>query len=311
MAIETATTPQLFAECIPHRGMSKRIGDSIITTVLSENPLNPLSRFSREKRRDGWGKFIPWLFPASFSEGEKPKGLIKAEELVKDGYGLVIASRHFSSRDFLMLTAFVRQKSELTQNREIYVPLAFHQYTPGAIRLLKYHGVTPRPIVTEDTVAKHKNFDSDGNERKSGEGTTNFMRRATIILNEGGVVFLAPSAKRTLLHEPWEGRPIETFVRLTKGKLAIISVGFDIGIGPITSYEKFQGYNLWLEYKVGFGGVYTKEELVDKASQQGISVDRLISDDIAKLTRPEFLGGIYVGGAGGNEPSMTRLFPSE
>lgn len=295
MAIETADKAKIppLTECIPPRSMFKKIGDSIITTVLSENRFNPLSHFSKERRRDGWGKIIPWFFPASFIYGEKPPGLIRAEELVDDGYGLIIACRHFSKRDFLMFTAFLHANSTVDRGREFYTALAFQEYTPGATRLLRYHGVTPKPIVIDDTVNIRKNFDTHGNERPLGEGTRGFVLGARTVLNKGGIVCLAPSAKRTLLHKPWDTNSIEMLLKVTKDKVAVISVGYDIRIGTITNYKKFQGYNLWLEYVVDCSNTNTKQELENKARQQDISVDRLVADDMATLSRPDFLGKEY------------------
>lgn len=284
-------------ECVPSKKRKEKILDRVITTLLSESRFNPLHYISTERRRDIWGAIAKYPFPSIYPEGvlDKPPGLKKVEELARQGYGLIIATRHFSERDFLMLTGFFRDQSEISNGgRETYAPLAYHQYTRGAKRLLEYHGVIPWPIVTTETIRKRRNFDTHGNKLRPGEGSVLFQSATVGLLNRGGILFEALSATRTLTHEPPRLiKPIEQIIDETGDKVAVTIVGLDIKDSNVISYEGRQGYNFGTVYLINIGDTLTKQELKDKARKQGIGVDRLVANEMALLVRPETLGDVY------------------
>lgn len=220
----------------------------------------------------------------------------KAEELAKEGYGLAVVTRHFSNRDFFMLMGLFGKKSGVTRSRgrerAISVPLAYHQLGLGVRGFFNYFGVTPMTIVTEETIRKGKNIDSSGQKLKAGHGFMQYIKTASQALDNGEIVFLAPSATRTALHEPWQGRPIESLVRLTKSdKVAFVSAGLDIP--EVENYADHRGFSFFRRFIVTMGPVYEKLELQGLAVERGTTVDRVMADDIAMLVRPQTLGEAY------------------
>lgn len=284
-------------DCIPPKNKKEEKINRLFTTILSESRLNPAHYLPSEWRRDIWGWLATRLLPGAYPDGSltKPPGLLRAEELVKEGYGLIIASRHFSERDFLMLTAFFRNQSDISKGgRETYAPIAFHQFIAGAKRLLEFHNVIPWPVVTTETIRKKRNFDVRGNKLRPGEGSILFQSAAVGLLDRAGILFFAPSGTRTLKHEPPRLiKPIEQLINETGDKVAVLILGLDIQDPEVTDYENYQSYNPGLIYTINMGETLTKQELLEEARKQGIGVDKLVADKMAWLVRPSTLGDAY------------------
>lgn len=256
---------------------------------------NPMHYLSLRQRRDLYGVISSAVFP---SEVRDPNGsLQRAEQLLDEGYSLAVATRHFSNADFFVLAGTYRRNSSITQNgdgeRHIIIPLAYHMQGPGAKGLFEFFGVTAKTIVTEETVKKGKNKNPSGKELKEGYGFLGYAKTSADELEHGGLVFMAPSATRRALHEPWEKKPIEVLVNLTEqsNKTAFMTVGLDMV--RANDYAKRRGYNLFRKFIVTMGPLYTKQQLLEEAEQRGISVDRVMADDMAQLVRPETLGERY------------------
>lgn len=281
-------------ECISSKKTGSRIINLVAETILSERRFNPLHYVPVERRRDGWGAISKTAFPAVFSDGSltKPPGLLRAEKLGIQGFGIVVVYRHFSSNDPLVLTGFCHNQSEMLDEKEVFTPLAYHEYTRAAKRLLEYFGVTPLPIVTRETVKKHENYDAAGNTLRLGTGTDQYKVAAKSLLERGGVLFVAPSATRTPTHEPWK-HAIGMLVEATGDNVAFMSVGLDIQDPTITNYERYRGFNIRKTYLVSIGDTLTKAELIQRAEERGVTVDQCMSDDMAMLVRPQTLGESY------------------
>lgn len=253
-------------------------------------PVNPLHYLPMEWRRNLYVVASQALFPNDCID---TNGIFeKAEKLQEEGYGLVLVTRHISARDFLMLTGLFRKMSGMTRDgsneREVYVPLAYHQQGLGVKGLFEYFEVFPKTVVTEETVKKGKNIDPSGRILQVGHGFRQYLGAASKALDTGGVVFLAPSGTRTALHELWGGRPIESLIKLTKtDKVAFVTVGLDIP--NVESYANCRGYRFFRKYVVTMGSIRTKEELLQIASAKG-AADRLMANDMALVVRPETLG---------------------
>lgn len=279
--------------------MIHRLVISPIETVAARilTPLNPFHYAPMLWRRNLCIFLSQLLLPNDCLDPNQ--NLKKVEELVSgEGYGLVVATRHFSNRDFLMLMGRVGKNSRATTRREdqeltLFVPLAYHQLHPGVKGFLEYFGVTPLTVVTEETVKNDKNVSPSGEELPAGFGFLPYIRTAAQALNRGELVFVAPSATRTAFHEPWQGRPIEALVRFTRGnnKVAFMSVGLDIP--DVESYEEYRGFHFFRRYIITIGPLYEKLELLQIAKERSTEVDRVMADDIAMLVRPQSLGEAY------------------
>lgn len=257
-------------------------------------PINPLYYLPMALRRKLYIAGSQTLLPNDCLDTNQ--SFQKAEELVKEGYGLSVVTRHLSNRDFFMLMGLFGKKSGVTHNRgcerAISVPLAYHQLGLGVKGFFNYFGVIPMTIVTEETVRKGKNIDPSGQELQPGHGFVSYIKTASRVLDNGEIVFLAPFATRTALHEPWQGRPIESLVRLTKSdKVAFVSVGLDIP--GVESYDDYRGFSFFRRFNVTMGPVYKKSELQELAMERRTTIDRVMADGIAMLIRPQSLGEAY------------------
>lgn len=269
-----------------------------LTAIYSgrRSPLHYIPSF--EWRRNMWGFYISHIFPYAYPDGvsTKPSGLQRAERLVKEGFSLIVYSGHITEEDFLLETALFRHRSSISDDgREVYTPLAYHQYLEGAKILLEYHNVIPWPVVTIETKKLKRNFDASDRELKLGEGSVLFQEAAVGVLNRGGILFMAGAGTRTELYEPPRAlfKPVEQIINETNGKVAVLRVGIDIQDPTITSYKDYHGFNPGMIYLINIGETSTKLELEKEVEKQGVGIDRLLANDVAMLVRADMLGRGY------------------
>lgn len=283
--------------------IKKEALNTAVSAVFSEHFLNPLHHVPMEMRRRGYTALTKRVLPTNYEDSNQ--SLKKAEELIKEGYGLVVALRHFSNSDFPRVMNVFRIASDLiSTGRKICLPLAYHMHTPASVSVLDYMGVKSFPVVTNETIKKGKNIDKEGKILPLGSGSVAFIRNSRSTLNEGGLIFIAPSAHRVSHHEPWKDPSIDSLMRAKK--VACMSVGVDIL--EIENYEKYRGFNRGLTYMVTLGELFEKEELQKKAKEKGISVDRFMADDMARLVSPQSLGQYYKELKDLRSPQMPKIF---
>ena len=218
-------------------------------------------------------------------------GMFRAQELVRDGYGLVVVSNHFSLRDGPQVIADVICGNELLRTRPILVPIAYHQCGKMVKMMGKFFDIQPLPIVTQETVDSGKD-----NGLPLGAGKDNYIMQVMTTLKQSGAVILLPQVTRCpKLDAKPTARPLGLlFAQAEKFKLdkvALVFVG--VSLKGLEDYndKKARRYNIWKTYQLNLGPCYTKEEALSLAG--GVkNVDQWSFDVLRTLVpKPYLVGG--------------------
>ena len=244
---------------------------------MSKSEIDPLAKTLRSTART-------LLSPALRSE-HRPNShsLARAEILLEQGYGLIVAFNHFSKRDpFQVLKEMFSNKTIL--GKQIVSPIALHQSNESLIKIAASHGIRMHDIVTQDTLDTGKNR---GLEK--GEGLIEFTQDALDCLASGGIVMIPPQEGRRVALGPPERRTINTLLAQAKRRkienIAVMTLG--LGFANSSDYSK-RGFNSFRQYTVGIGHTFKMEELLAAAGGSG-KVDDFLYQELAINVPSDYL----------------------
>ena len=240
-------------------------------------------------------KFITPLLP---SEIEGERNLDRAEELQREGYGIVVLHTHFSSRDSIQVLKDLILKNKLIQNKEVVFPIEERLYDNSKFilePLIRNTQIKLCPMVTQ---ASLKYFDSKQQKKyekaqkarpdlrekliikleqerkelllKQKQHQTSYFKTAVDVLGRGGVVIESPQTTRRsqlFIPEKYDDRTspvaVSTLIahldHKSLDKVAFLFIG--LGIKDIKNYTNKNFLNLDKKYIDRIGPVYTKNEL--------------------------------------------------
>ena len=202
-----------------------------------------------------------WLGRALLpTEIEDPlHGLERAEDLLEDDYGLVIASSHPSLLDLPRGLAALWRRRRFARTQTI-LPIAYYQHEDKEVVVdgfSEFTSVPHFPIVTQDAIDKGKNTYN----LPKGYGNRAFYEASTDTLAHGGIVYFMPSAGIRRLLAPTGERATEfLFTAARESKVALLTVGVNF---PANIDYKESDYRPHIGRKqtYRFGETYTGEEL--------------------------------------------------
>jgi len=211
-------------------------------------------------------------------------GWYRAEQLVKDGYGLGVVGNHFSLRDGPQLVADVICGNDFLRTRPILIPIASHQRGIMLRMMAIPFNIQLLPIVTKETIDRGLD---NGFPIRTGE--KEYVIQAISVLQKSGVVLLLPQATRCpYLDDKPERKPIGLlFARARKfnlDKFALLYASVELKGQEDYSDETITRYNLGETYVVKTGPCYTQEEVLALAGNSK-KVD-LFSLDVLKTLVP-------------------------
>lgn len=234
------------------------------------------SRFWRGFARKGVGS----LFRSEVQESAG--GLARAEQLLVDGYGLIICANHFSRGDPVRIFDEIIFKSNVMRKRRIAVAVASHQFD----NILKFSGklldLQLLPVVTNETIRLNKASQDDYHRIKS---LFSYLKKSAETLKQAGIVLLFPQGTRqTQLVIPEKGAAgvLARFLNEKLERLAFLCIG--LGIDGVEDYsrEKIGGLNLARKYQMVIGQTWTWQEILQQVGTVR-EVDRLIFTQLGDL----------------------------
>lgn len=220
-------------------------------------------------------------------EMRESPALSQADQLLANGYGLVVAIRHFSKGDFFRVLDLLFRSSPEIGKRPVLIPIAEHQrHFPGLAWTASFTNIQLQTIVTPDTKEREALKLAEGKKipwqagLSVGTGVLGYIRAATKVLCEGGVVVSAPEAGRRSVLSPFKDEPFEALERGLRrkknpeAKVAYLFAGIEIP--GVKDYEKHFGYNLLRKYLVTFGEeAITREAFLARVRENGLTIDEL------------------------------------
>lgn len=197
---------------------------------------------------------------------ESANGLARAEQLLADGYGLIICANHFSRGDPVRIFDEIIFKSNVMRKRRLAVAVASHQFD----NILKFSGkllnLQLLPVVTDETIKLNKASQDDRHRIKS---LFSYLTKSTETLKQAGIVLLFPQGTRQTQLTISERGPVGVLMRFLNGKvdrLAFLCTG--LGINGVSDYsrEKTGGLNLGRKYQMVIGQTWTWQEILQQVS---------------------------------------------
>ena len=196
--------------------------------------------------------------------------LNRAQELVKEGYGLIIIFPHFSMRDAVDMMGFTARQPVFIE-RLITSPIARHIF--DSLRFIidpvtKIGSIDMYPVVNEDTKTKKKHREKY-KDVPEGEGMRPYLRAAVKTLKEGGIVPVAvQTGRRSHLYENGIKKSLSGLARMVgrEGfkKYAVLFVGLEHpGIEDYATEE--EKFNPFKKYRVNVGRLFTAEQIAQLA----------------------------------------------
>jgi hypothetical protein len=187
-------------------------------------------------------------------------GWSRAESLLEQGYGLIALMNHFSVRDAPQALALLA-RSRVMRQRPYIAPAASHQVAvyEGLVRFFTaLFAIELCPVVTPFR-------GPNGTSREEIRANNNAYRaRTAAVLQEGGLMLLAPQAHRSPRLGTPRGRAVakllEQFSPRSTPHVALLFMG--LGIPGVTDYAREQvgGLNLAKRYEARIGATFTVEE---------------------------------------------------
>ena len=200
------------------------------------------------------------ILPHEIVKSEGTDGLTKAQELVKDGYGLIVAYTHFSLRDGPEIMMFLAQQP-VFKKRQIISPIGFHQYKEWIGKLADFAHIKLFPIVTTDTLN-----DPEFSHLRINDGIDAYIQAALDALDTGGIVPIAlQSGRRSTLGAPTRALSMmmAQATRKQRERYGVLFVGLEMP--GLEDFEDVRGYNPAKKYRLTVGNAYTAHEVFQEA----------------------------------------------
>lgn len=213
------------------------------------------------------GHLIKAIWPVEFLE-QKPGSLSAFDERLRSSHGAVGLIPHFSKGDFQVILCGLLKNSKELIRRPILIPIAAHQRPQYLDWLCKKADINLATIITLDTRKKAKQLQEKGRpipwEGLDPEAAMDtYLNRVALVLNEGGVVLVAPQGGRRGLLTPFKGKPVarleEKAQEMGIHDLAYFTVGLEI---PGTEdYSQLRGLNIRRQHRVTLGQITNRNEV--------------------------------------------------
>ncbi|MCX6791925.1 MAG: hypothetical protein NT149_02705 [Candidatus Gottesmanbacteria bacterium] len=249
-------------------------------------------------RRIHIGRYLTeFLFrgPLNYEVSEDTGGILKAEDALSSGDGLVIGLPHFSKRDGLIYGTYALHFAKL-RNVPLVLPMALHQFKdfePAMHMLERICDGVVCPIVIDDTVQQEKY-----KELSQGQGMREYLRVASEAIKSGGIVAISlQGGRKAFLGEPVPA--LSTLLAfLHRRSIQNFAVHF-AGITPAqtvepSAFEELKGWNLGVSYIVKPGNTYSFGELnrqFDFNSKDSLKpINAWGYRELAKLVQPSYCG---------------------
>ncbi len=204
-------------------------------------------------------------------------GIRRGDELLEQGWGLVLPFTHFGGRDIveMCLRPFAASRVLVTKPAVVSIEWS-HFWGFSAPRLFaNLSGITLVPIVTEDTLKKGKNYDSQRRALPLGHGTFEYLSLARRTLKQGGLVWVSPQQGRRTRLELSDKEPMK-FLLGKENELQKVAVLFvALSLYNETDYSKRDMLNLGRTFVVKMGPTLTKAEMFQLSRAMGRSLDDL------------------------------------
>lgn len=263
---------------------------------LSEAPKN-ISFSQKTARFAARTALEPWFLPSE--ELHITNGMKRAEELHKEGYGILALITHFSRRDPIQAMD-VFMKSPEFRDTPITGPIARHQTVRGLVPPVGSRlGVEMYPVVTKQTLERQLTVGNPEN-LTLGQGTFGYIKAATRALQNGELVIMAPQGTREhhLQHNGQDS--VNGLLRIASKKAPNIAIHLmSFGIPGTTDYSEKKGFNFFRSYDVYHGPTFTLDEAVRLSGEHAVktglevdgmgNIDRFVFDEFAKIVPPAYL----------------------
>lgn len=217
-------------------------------------------------------------------------GVQRGDELMEQGWGLVLPFTHFCGRDVfeMVLRNFAVGRVLVTKPIVAGVEWSFLQGFSILQFLAQISGITLVPIVTEDTIKKHRNQDPQGRPLPLGHGTMEYLSLARRALKEGGAVFVSPQQGRRPRLMLSDKEPMKFLLgkESDSQKVAVLFVA--LSLVDEKDYARRTFLNLGRTFDVRLGPTLTKAELFEIARNMGKSVDDVTIVIFSQLVDPGY-----------------------
>ncbi len=217
-------------------------------------------------------------------------GIQRADELLEQGWGLVLPFTHFSGRDIVEMTLRPFAAGRMLVTRPIVVSIEWSHYWGLSIPRLSAEmtGITLIPIVTEDTIKKRKNYDRQKRPLPLGHGTFEYLSLARRALKEGGAVYVSPQQGRRPALELSDKEPMK-FLLGKENELQKVAVMFvALSLHGEVDYSKRNLAVLGRMFDVRLGPTVTKAELFQLSRDLGRSIDDVTIIIFSQLVDPGY-----------------------
>ena len=205
-----------------------------------------------------------------------PDGLNQANQLVKQGYGLIVAFTHFSQRDAFDIMSFIIKQPTLGK-RPIVSPIARHQYDyhPSAKVISKFVDIELHPIITEDT-KRYEKIKDRYKDRLLNEGLIDYIKAGAKALGKGAIVPIALQAgRRATLYEEEPTFALSSIMKAASiykiYRYGVLFVGLELP--GVENYKDVDGYNLFRKFRLNVGSLYTALEILNQMGKKGHEID--------------------------------------
>lgn len=216
-------------------------------------------------------------------------GLVRAQELLAEGCGIVVLINHFSLRDAQEVLKDIIFSQPVFRERFMTAPIAAHQSNVFLGLAASAFGVNVYPVVNEHSIRN-----GHAPASRKGEGVLQYLSEAAENLARGGVVLLAPQAGREPSLHPIRTRTVEFFSKQMQRR-HVANIGYllvGLGIVGETDYaaQRVRGHNLGKTFAVKIGETYLQNELVELSATEDLTVDQWVCKQFEPLVPTAYLG---------------------
>ncbi len=223
------------------------------------------------------------------SDQNSQEALQKTEELLQEGYGIVVLYNHFSKSDHIRTLARLVLDVPTVSKRPILSPVGIHQHNWYLKLLGKGTNVKLMPIVTPNTRAEHP--EKIPSIRPGAEMAREYLSKARQTLSAGGVLLLAPQAERkATLGKPLNGKPVKRILKnYANDMVAFLFAGLQIPGETDYSTASVRGLNRGREFLINLSGPLIKSMLLELSNYDLNQVDRVVFEHLRPLVSPAYL----------------------